>query len=99
MDSKEDKKEAKNLARDRVQKLRLEIARLRDLYHVKDDPAVTDAVYDSLTRELKEILKLYPEFIDQNSPENRVGGKPLDKFEKVKHKIRMLSLNDAFSFL
>src|SRR3989339_288130 len=85
-------------AEKRVKKLRAEIARLRDLYHVKDDPAVTDAVYDSLNRELKSILKEYPEFIDPNAPEERVGGKPLDKFEKVKHKVRMLSLNDAFSF-
>ncbi|MBP9851626.1 MAG: NAD-dependent DNA ligase LigA, partial [Candidatus Pacebacteria bacterium] len=85
-------------AEKRVKKLRAEIARLRDLYHVKDDPAVTDAVYDSLNKELKGILKDYPEFVDPNAPENRVGGKPLEKFEKVKHKVRMLSLNDAFSF-
>lgn len=91
-------KENKKEARLRVNKLRLEIARLRDLYHVKDDPAVTDAVYDSLTRELKELIKAYPEFADINAPENRVGGKPLDKFQKVQHKVRMLSLNDAFSF-
>jgi len=85
-------------AEKRIKKLRSEIARLRDLYHVKDDPAVTDAVYDSLGRELKDLLNLYPEFVDLNAPENRVGGKPLDKFKKVEHKVRMLSLNDAFSF-
>jgi len=88
-----DKLEAKK----RIQKLRSEIARLRDAYHIKDMPEVTDDVYDSLTRELKEILKEYPEFNDMNSPENRVGGKPLDKFVKVKHQTRMLSLNDVFS--
>lgn len=82
----------------RIKKLRSEIARLRNLYHVKNDPLVTDAVYDSLNKELKDLLILYPEFVDLNAPENRVGGKPLDKFEKVKHKVRMLSLNDAFSF-
>lgn len=81
----------------RVKKLRAEIARLRNAYHTEDAPEVTDDVYDSLTRELKEILKKNPEFEDPNAPENRVGGKPLDKFVKVKHKIRMLSLNDAFS--
>jgi DNA ligase (NAD+) len=81
----------------RIKKLRNEIARLRDAYHVKDMPEVTDDVYDSLTRELKGILKEHPEFNDPNSPENRVGGKPLDKFVKVKHKMRMLSLNDVFS--
>ncbi|MFZ3011456.1 MAG: NAD-dependent DNA ligase LigA [Minisyncoccia bacterium] len=81
----------------RIQKLRNEIARLRDAYHIKDAPEVTDDVYDSLNRELRELLKKYPEFIDPNAPENRVGGKPLPKFTKVKHKIRMLSLNDVFS--
>jgi len=81
----------------RVQKLREEISRLRFLYHVKDDPEVTDDVWDSLSRELKSLLEKYPEFIDPNSPENRVGGEPLEKFVKVKHDIRMLSLNDAFS--
>ncbi|MDQ3076056.1 MAG: NAD-dependent DNA ligase LigA [bacterium] len=94
MDKAEVKKEIKN----RIKKLRSEIARLRHLYHVKNDPVVTDTVYDSLNRELKELLKDYPEFTDQNAPENRVGGKPLEKFEKINHKVRMLSLNDAFSF-
>ena len=81
----------------RIQKLRSEIARLRDAYHTKDEPEVSDAIYDSLTRELKELLKKYPEFEDLNAPENRVGGRPIGKFVKVKHKSRMLSLNDAFS--
>ncbi len=88
-----DKSEAKN----RIQKLRTEIARLRDAYHVKNAPNVTDNVYESLTRELKSLLEQYPEFNDPNAPENRVAGKPLDKFTKVKHDNRMLSLNDAFS--
>ena len=81
----------------RVQKLRAEIARLRHAYHVENAPHVTDEVYDSLTRELKELLEKHPEFRDVNAPENRVAGKPLDKFVKVEHKTRMLSLNDVFS--
>ena len=82
----------------RVQKLRREIARLREAYHTKNAPDVTDDVYESLTRELKSLLKEYPEFDDINAPENRVAGKPLDKFVKVKHANRMLSLNDVFSY-
>ena len=70
---------------------------MREAYHVEMRPEVTDEVYDSLTRELKSLLKQYPEFEDPNAPENRVAGRPLDKFQKVKHKTRMLSLNDAFS--
>ncbi len=81
----------------RIKKLRAEIARLRTAYHVEDAPNVTDEVYDSLTRELRELVKKYPEFDDPNAPENRVGGKALDKFVKVKHKTRMLSLNDVFN--
>ena len=84
--------------KNRIQKLREEISRLRFLYHVKDDPSVTDDVYDSLNKELKSLLDKYPEFIDLNAPENRVGGKPLDKFKKVKHEARMLSMNDVFSY-
>ncbi len=80
----------------RIIKLRKEIARLREEYHVQNTPSVTDNVYDSLNRELKDILKEYPEYIDSNAPENRVGGKALDKFVKVKHQNRMLSLNDVF---
>ena len=83
--------------KNRIKKLREEIARLRGAYHTENAPSVTDDVYDSLTRELKSLLKEYPEFNDSNSPENRVAGKPLNKFVKVKHKNRMLSLNDAFS--
>lgn len=84
-------------AKKRIQKLRNEIARLRDAYHIENAPNVTDDVYDSLTRELKILLQKYPEFEDLNAPENRVAGKPLDKFVKVKHQTRMLSLNDVFN--
>jgi DNA ligase (NAD+) len=88
-----EKKEAEK----RIKKLRSEIARLRNAYHAENAPDVTDEVYDSLTRELKILLQKYPEFNDINAPENRVAGKPLDKFIKVKHGVRMLSLNDVFS--
>ncbi len=83
--------------KNRIKKLREEISRLRFLYHVKDDPSVTDDIYDSLNKELNLLLKDYPEFIDKNSPENRIGGDPLDHFKKVQHNSRMYSMNDAFS--
>src|SRR3989344_4580876 len=101
MDKSEAKKRTRPTERDqafgRVLKLRREIARLRSAYHVENAPGVTDDVYDSLTRELKILLEKYPEFTDENAPENRVAGKPLDKFVKVKHQTRMLSLNDVFN--
>jgi DNA ligase (NAD+) len=84
-------------AKARAEKLRREIDDLRYRYHVLDDPAVTDEVYDSLTRELKGIEAEFPDLVSPSSPTQRVGGKPLDKFQKVRHEARMLSLNDAFS--
>lgn len=84
-------------AKKRIDKLRETIEDLRYRYHVLDDSKVSDEVYDSLSRELKVLEEDHPEFVDSNSPLSRVGGKPLDKFVKVKHQIRMTSLNDAFS--
>lgn len=81
----------------RIESLREEIAELRYKYHVVNDPSVTDEVYDSLSKELRDLEEKHPEFKDSNSSFNRVAGKPLDKFVKVSHKSRMLSLNDAFS--
>ncbi len=87
----------KNEAKNRIEKLREQIEDLRYRYHVLDDPKVTDDIYESLQRELKALEEQYPEFKDEFSPTNRVAGKPLDKFVKVKHDVRMLSLNDVFS--
>jgi len=88
-----DKSEAKK----RAGKLRDQINELRYRYHVLDDPKVTDEVYDSLTEELREIEKNFPDLATPDSPTQRVGGKALSKFQKVRHAKRMLSLNDAFS--
>ncbi|MCL5666471.1 MAG: NAD-dependent DNA ligase LigA [Patescibacteria group bacterium] len=84
-------------AKKRIKKLREQVEDLRYRYHVLDDPKVTDDVYESLTRELKALEEGYPEFKDPNSPTNRVAGRPLEKFAKVRHDVRMLSLNDVFS--
>lgn len=81
----------------RAEKLRQTIDDYRYRYHVLDDPSVTDAIYDSLTRELKQIEEEYPDLLTADSPTQRVGGAPLEKFRKVSHSSPMLSLNDAFS--
>ncbi len=65
-------------------------------YYVLDAPSVTDAVYDGLMQELKKIEAQYPELITPDSPTQRVGRAPLDSFKKVRHSVRMLSLNDVF---
>lgn len=80
----------------RIDKLRKQIADLRYRYHVLNDPKVTDEVYESLTRELVGLEEQFPDLKSPDSPTQRVGGKPLDKFQKVKHPSPMLSLNNAF---
>ncbi|HVY68056.1 MAG TPA: NAD-dependent DNA ligase LigA, partial [Patescibacteria group bacterium] len=84
-------------AQKRAEKLKVEIEDLRYRYHVLDDPKVTDDVYDSLTRELRALEQEFPSLRTADSPTQRIGGKALDKFVKVPHQIRMLSLNDVFS--
>ena len=81
----------------RVEKLRKTIDDYRYRYHVLDDPEVTDEVTDSLMSELRGLEKEYPELKTPDSPSQRIGGKPLDKFKKVKHRLRQWSLDDAFS--
>lgn len=83
---------------------RSRIAELRDVlttysyhYYVLDDPLVTDAVYDSLFSELKELEARYPDMITSDSPTQRVGGEVKGGFQKAEHSERMLSLNDVFS--
>ena len=66
-------------------------------YHVLDSPTVEDAIYDNLLAELKTLEQQYPKLILRNSPTQRISAKPLDTFDKVNHKYRMLSLNDVFS--
>ncbi len=81
----------------RMEKLARQIDDLRYRYHVLNDPKVTDEVYESLTNELLGLEAKYPQFRSPDSPTQRVGGKPLEKFIKVKHATAMLSLNNAFS--
>jgi DNA ligase (NAD+) len=86
----------KSEAKNRINKLKKEINHHRYLYHVLDKQEISDAALDSLKHELDELEWQYPEFITPDSPTQRVGGEPLDKFEKVKHKVRQWSFNDAF---
>ena len=87
------KKEAKL----RIEKLKKLIHHHRYLYHVLDRQEISEAALDSLKKELFDLEQKYPEFVTPDSPTQRVGGKPLEKFEKVRHPQPMLSFNDAFS--
>ncbi|MFW0838086.1 MAG: NAD-dependent DNA ligase LigA [Candidatus Komeilibacteria bacterium] len=81
----------------RMKQLAQQIDELRYQYHVLDNPSVDDAVYDSLTQELRQLEEQYPQWRDPASPLQRVGGKPLDKFLKVRHQHKQWSLQDVFS--
>jgi DNA ligase (NAD+) len=81
----------------RLEELRKLMAKYSYEYYVLDRPSVSDAVYDGLMRELKNLEEQYPDLITPDSPTQRVGGQPLAKFQKVRHSSRMLSLNDVFS--
>lgn len=87
----------KREAQKRIKKLRSEINHHRYLYHVEDRQEISDAALDSLKKELYDLEQEYPDLITADSPTQRVGGEPLDKFVKVAHTEPMLSLNDAFS--
>ncbi len=80
-----------------VKRLREQISDLRYKYHVLNDPAVTDKMYEGLMDELRKIEEKYPELITSDSPTQRVSGTPLDKFQKVQHTVPQWSFNDAFT--
>ncbi len=81
----------------KIEKLRGEIEYHSRKYYVEDAPEISDYEYDMMFRELQELEAAHPEFSDPASPTLRVGGAPLDKFEKVTHEVRMDSLSDVFS--
>ena len=81
----------------RIFKLRELINDYRYHYHVLDESIMSEAAADSLKHELAQLEAEYPELITPDSPTQRVAGKPLDKFEKVAHEKRMISLADVFS--
>ena len=65
-------------------------------YYVLDDPSVPDAEYDRCMARLRELEQAYPQLQRADSPTQRVGGAPLDKFRQVAHEVPMLSLENAF---
>ena len=82
----------------RAQELRDELNYYSRKYYVDDDPEIEDYEYDMLQRELKAIEDKYPDLVTPDSPTVRVGGSAENLFSKVEHRVRMESLQDAFSF-
>ena len=81
-----------------LEELKREINYHNYRYHVLDDPVISDYEYDHLIQELHEIEASHPEWITADSPTQRAGASPLDKFVKVRHPAPILSLANAFNF-
>ena len=83
--------------RERYEKLKKAINRYRYLYHVEDKEEISAEARDSLMRELLDIEREHPDLVGPDSPSQRVAGKPLPAFKKVRHKVPQWSFNDAFT--
>jgi DNA ligase (NAD+) len=79
----------------RVHKLRETVRHHSYLYHVRDRPEISDEYYDRLFNELRTLEESYPDLMTPSSPTQRIGGKPLDRFETIAHTEPMLSLDST----
>ncbi len=84
-------------AEKRIERLRREISRHDYLYFVLSKPQVSDQAYDALMRDLIGLEAQYPDLVSPESPSQRVGGRPLEDFKQVKHRVPMLSLDNTYS--
>lgn len=84
-------------AKKRIQGLKKIIERHRYLYHVLNKEEISAQALDSLKKELFDLEQRFPDLVTPDSPTQRVGGKPLKEFQKTRHSVPMLSINDAFS--
>src|SRR4051812_40221522 len=83
-------------AANRLMRLAKEIARHDRLYHDQDAPAISDAEYDALVRENRELEERFPQLVRADSPSKRLGSAPTSALAKVAHARPMLSLENAF---
>ncbi len=81
----------------RIDSLTDEINYHNYLYYVLEDPVISDFEFDKLLKELSALEEKYPEYARLDSPTKRVGGKPIDKFSQIIHRIPMLSLDNTYS--
>ena len=81
----------------RAAELRRLLNRAAHAYYVLDAPEMEDPVYDRLYRELLDLEAAHPELIAPDSPTQRVGGTPAEGFQSVRHRIALLSLDNAFN--
>ena len=83
--------------RERYAKLKDTVNKYRRLYHVYDKEEISSEALDSLKRELSELETAHPSLVAPDSPSQRVAGRPLPGFKKVRHKVAQWSFNDAFT--
>ena len=81
----------------RATKLRAQIDDLRYRYHVLNEPEITDAMYEGLMNELRQLEEQHPKLVSFDSPTQRVAGQPLAEFKKITHTVPQWSFNDAFN--
>jgi len=84
--------------RDRAAQLRHQLQVAGYAYYVLDEPVMEDAVYDRLYRELQDLETDFPELVTPDSPTQRVGDRPAERFTSVRHRIPLYSLENAFNF-
>jgi len=87
---------AKDLEK-KIEALREKIRHHEYLYYVLDNPAISDADFDKLMQQLKDLESQHPELVTPDSPTQRVGGKPREGFVKVQHSSPMLSLDNTYN--
>ena len=80
-----------------IQKLREELNQHNYNYYVLDKPAISDFEFDLKLKQLQDLENKYPEFFDENSPSQRVGGAITKNFQTVAHEYRMYSLDNSYS--
>ena len=80
-----------------LEKFREEIRRHEEFYYVHDNPEISDREYDALLERLQQLEQQHPELITSDSPTQRVGGRPVEGFEKVVHRRPMLSLDNSYN--
>lgn len=87
-----------NKIKEEIGKLRRKIQHHDYCYYVLNQPELSDHEYDRLMQYLKKLEERYPKFKTIDSPTQRVGGEPLKEFKQVRHRVPMLSLDNAYSF-
>ena len=80
-----------------IKKLREEINYYNHMYYVENNTVISDYEFDFLIKKLEKLESKFPELVVQESPTQRVGGKPLDSFTTVEHKTPMLSLDNTYN--